>query len=159
MAQHTPEDLIATLKDIGTCMFTTVDSTGRLVSRPMAVSHIDEDHRFWFFTPVDSEKIDDVLGDGHVNLGFVADKTWVSVAGTAALVTDPQKKAELDDLGAEAYFSDGADDPDAALLCVTPDTAQYWEGPGKASALVKLVKSSLSSEDTPDMGDHGRVNL
>ncbi|MCT1605909.1 pyridoxamine 5'-phosphate oxidase family protein [Nesterenkonia massiliensis] len=159
MAQHTPEDLLSTLKDISTCMFTTVDSTGRLVSRPMAVSHIDQEHRLWFFTSASSEKISDILGEGHVNLSFVADKTWVSVAGSAEVITDQQKKAELEDLGAEAYFSDGAEDTEAVLLSVTPDTAQYWEGPGKAAALVKLVKSSLSSQDSPDMGDHGRVDL
>ncbi|RJN31651.1 pyridoxamine 5'-phosphate oxidase family protein [Nesterenkonia natronophila] len=158
MTELTAQDIIKRLDDIGTCMFTTVDEFRRLVSRPMSVSHIDEGHRLWFFTPAGSEKNEDVLGDGHVNLAFVADKTWISVTGTATVVDDAQKKQELKDLGAEAYFTKGADDSEARLLCVDPDNAQYWEGPGKAVALVKLVTSAVSN-GTPNMGDKGRVEL
>ena len=80
MADITADNVVEKLKSIGTCMFTTVDSAHRLVSRPMAVTHIDEDHRLWFFASAGSEKIEDILGEGQVNLAFVADKTWVSVA-------------------------------------------------------------------------------
>ncbi|GAA1814302.1 pyridoxamine 5'-phosphate oxidase family protein [Nesterenkonia flava] len=66
MSHHlSAEDIIEKIDSIGTCMFTTVDPMRRLVSRPMAVSHIDADHRLWFFTPADSEKTDDVLGEGR----------------------------------------------------------------------------------------------
>ena len=158
MTDLTAQDLITRLNDIGTCMFTTVDSAQRLVSRPMAVSHIDDQHRLWFFTPAGSEKNEEVLGDGHVNLAFVADKTWISVTGTATVVDDAQKKQELKDLGAQAYFAEGAENPEARLLRVDPDNAHYWESPGKAVALVKLVASAVS-EGTPHMGDKGRVGL
>ncbi|WP_261623438.1 pyridoxamine 5'-phosphate oxidase family protein [Nesterenkonia marinintestina] len=153
-----PAELIELLDDIGTCMFTTVDSEGRLVSRPMGIAHVDEDHRLWFFTRVESEKVDDVVGEGRVNLAFVDDKTWVSVAGTASVSTDEQKKSELWQLGAKAYFADGPEDSDAALICVEPDSAQYWEGPGSAAALVKMAAAAVS-DDRPTMGDQGRVDL
>lgn len=158
MTELTAKDVIGRLDDIGTCMFTTVDSAQRLVSRPMSVSHIDDHHRLWFFTPAGSEKIEDVLGDGHVNLAFVADKTWISVTGVAKVVDDTHKKQELKDLGAQAYFAQGAEDSEALLISVDPENAQYWEGPGKAVALVKLV-TSAASEGTPNMGDQGRVDL
>ena len=158
MTELTAKDVIGRLDDIGTCMFTTVDSAQRLVSRPMSVSHIDDHHRLWFFTPAGSEKIEDVLGDGHVNLAFVADKTWISVTGVAKVVDDTHKKQELKDLGAQAYFAQGAEDSEALLISVDPENAQYWEGPGKAVALVKLV-ASAASEGTPNMGDQGRVDL
>ncbi|GAB3847500.1 pyridoxamine 5'-phosphate oxidase family protein [Nesterenkonia populi] len=158
MSHLTASDLIDRMNDIGTCMLTTVDAAQRLVSRPMAVSTIDEDHRIWFFTPVDSEKVDDVLGEGQVNLAFSQDKTWVSVTGTAEVVRDEEKREQLKDIGAEAYFSDAAEDPQAALLCVTPETAHYWEGPGKAVALVKLAAAAVRSR-SPEMGDQGEVSL
>lgn len=158
MSQLTAEDVTAKIEDIGTCMFTTVDASKRLVSRPMSVSHIDEQHRVWFFTPVESDKIDDVLGEGHVNLAFSASKTWISVTGTAEVISDHDKQAELRDLGAEAYFSDAAEDPHAALLCVTPENAHYWEGPGRAVALVKLATAAFR-DDSPDLGDQGEVRL
>lgn len=158
MTEITAEDIIENLNSIGTCMFTTVDASNRLVSRPMAVTHIDDDHRLWFFSSAGSEKVEDILGEGNVNLAFVADKTWISVAGTAQVVTDEQKKTELETMGAQAYFSEGAEDSEAVLLCVAPENAHYWEGPGKAAALVQLVKSS-ASKDTPNMGDSGSVTL
>lgn len=158
MSELTAEDITKKLDSIGTCMFTTVDKTQRLVSRPMSVSHIDDEHRLWFFSPAGSEKIEDVLGEGNVNLAFVADKTWISVAGTAQVVTDEQTKTEVKDLGAKAYFAEGAEDDQAVLLRVDPENAHYWEGPGKAAALVKLVKASASRE-TPNMGEQGSVNL
>lgn len=158
MTELSAQELISRIDDIGTCMFTTVDSSKRLVSRPMSVSHIDEQHRLWFFSPAESEKIDDVLGDGHVNLAFVADKIWISVTGVARVVEDAHKKQELEDLGAKAYFAKGAEDSEALLISVDPDTAQYCEGPGKAVALVKLVASTVT-DSAPAMGDKGRVEL
>lgn len=158
MTEITARDIIENLESISTCMFTTVDASHRLASRPMAVTHIDDDHRLWFFTSAGSEKVEDILGEGNVNLAFVADKTWISVAGTAKVVTDEQKKDELETMGAQAYFAEGAEDSEAVLLCVDPENAHYWEGPGKAAALVQLVKSS-ASKDTPNMGDSGSVTL
>ena len=157
-----PQDLMQMLEEIGTCMLTTVDAEGRLASRPMGVAHIDEDHRLWFFSRVESEKVDDVVGEGQVNLAFVDDKTWVSVAGSAVVRTDEATKVQLWDLGAKAYFADGPEDPDVALIEVRPESAQYWEGPGSAVALVKMATASLANKwgkDSPSMGDQGRVDL
>lgn len=152
------EDLIRTLEEIGTCMLTTVDAEGRLVSRPMSIAHIDEDNQFWFFSRVGAEKVDDIVGEGQVNLAFVKGKTWVSVAGAASVSTDESKKAELWELGARAYFAEGPEDAEAALILVQPESAQYWEGPGTAVALMKMTKASLGKEQ-PHMGDQGRVDL
>lgn len=157
-AGHTAADLIKQMTSIKTCMMTTVDENGRLVSRPMALAQADEDHQLWFLTRVDSEKADDVVGNGDVNLAFVADKTWISVAGSASLTTDRQKKRELWELGAKAYFADGPEDPEAALIRVDPQTAQFWEGPGKIAALVKMTAAAVSNS-APDMGEQGRVQL
>ncbi|GAA1149591.1 pyridoxamine 5'-phosphate oxidase family protein [Nesterenkonia lutea] len=158
MTDLTAEDLVKKLNDIGTCMFTTLDQSHRIVSRPMGVTEIDDQHKFWFFTPLNSDKIEDIIGEGEVNLGFVDDHTWVSIAGNAQVIADEKRKAELWDLGPKAYFEGGPEDPNAVLICVTPETAQYWEGPGKAAALVKMAKSAFS-DDTPNMGDQGRVQL
>jgi general stress protein 26 len=157
-AGHTAADLIKQMTSIKTCMMTTIDENGKLVSRPMALAQADEDHQLWFLTRVDSEKADDVVGNGDINLAFVADKTWISVAGGASLTTDRQKKQELWELGAKAYFADGPEDPEAALIRVDPQTAQFWEGPGKVAALVKMTAAAVS-DSAPDMGEHGRVQL
>ncbi|MCH8559662.1 pyridoxamine 5'-phosphate oxidase family protein [Nesterenkonia sp. DZ6] len=158
MTDMTANELVKKLNSIGTCMFTTVDQNGRIVSRPMGVTEIDDQHKFWFFTPLNSDKIEDIIGEGEVNLSFVGDHTWVSIAGSAQVIADLERKKELWDLGPKAYFEGGPEDPNAVLIEVTPETAQYWEGPGKAAALVKMAKASLSSE-TPNMGDQGQVEL
>ncbi len=156
--QHTAASLIEQMQDIRTCMMTTVDESGHLVSRPMALAQADDDHQLWFITNVDSEKVDDVVGTGEINLAFLADKTWISVSGHAFLTQDPAKKQEIWELGAKAYFSGGPEDPQAALIRVDPQTAQFWEGPGTVAALVKMTTAAFS-EGSPDMGEQGRVEL
>lgn len=81
MSQLNADDVMTKIESIGTCMFTTVDASHRLVSRPMSTTHVDQHHRLWFFSSAGSQKIEDILGDGQVNLAYVADKTWISVVG------------------------------------------------------------------------------
>lgn len=159
MAQKTEtQQVIEDIEEIGTCMFTTVDAEGRLASRPMVLKRVDEEHRLWFLTRADSEKVDDIIGAGEVNCAFVAENTWISVAGRAVVSQNEELKAELWKLDAKAYFAEGPDDPAAALIQVTPETAQYWESPGKAATLVQLAVSAVRRE-SPDLGDQGRVHL
>ncbi|WP_258934883.1 pyridoxamine 5'-phosphate oxidase family protein [Nesterenkonia pannonica] len=120
MSELNASDLIDRMNDIGTCMFTTVDASGLLVSRPMSISAIDDDHHVWFFTPWtrtrsqrSSEKARSTSRSALTRPG----SPWLK---TADVVKDEEKREQLKDMGAEAYFSDAADDPRAALLRVTP---------------------------------------
>jgi general stress protein 26 len=107
--------------DIG--ILTTTSSDGQLVSRPMGVIDRDFDGTIWFFTQDPSHKTEEVRASDQVNVALQAGDGWVSVAGTASVVTDRAIIDELWTAGAEAWFENGKDDPSVALLKVDADTA------------------------------------
>src|ERR1700733_5205040 len=69
-------------------ILTTVDSTGALVSRPLAMQDHDFDGQLWFFTQDPSPKVDDINAHANVNVSFESGNGWVSVAGTASISHD-----------------------------------------------------------------------
>lgn len=86
-AVETVRDLI---KGIDTAMFTTISPEG-LVSRPMKTQEVEFDGDLWFLTKKDTSKFDEILHDSRVNVVY-ADKSYVSIRGTAKIVEDLEKK-------------------------------------------------------------------
>jgi general stress protein 26 len=119
------------IKDIEVAMLTTYEQDGSLHSRPMATQKIEFDGVLWFFTRASSHKVQEVERDHHVNVAYsAADKQrFVSVSGMARLVKDRQKMEELWNPAYKAWFPDGLDDSDLALLKVTVEHAEYWDSP------------------------------
>ncbi|WP_363377314.1 pyridoxamine 5'-phosphate oxidase family protein [Brevundimonas sp.] len=76
---------------------------------------------------------------------------------TAVLTNDRAKIAELFTKSDEAWWED-KDDPTIRLLTVTPERGELWDSPGKAVALVKMVKAVVTG-DAPKMGDNAKVDL
>jgi general stress protein 26 len=142
--------------------FTSVRGDGSLHSRPMAVQEQDFDGSLWFFTGQDSAKVDEIGADAHVSVAFAdpGRNKWVSIAGTARLVTDRAKIRELWSRPVEAFFPGGPDDPNVALLHVEARTAWYWDGPSsKIVRAYDFAKAILTHADANDMADSGRVDL
>ena len=79
--------------------------------------------------------------------------------GTARLNTDRAKLEELWDPSASMFMKGGPEDPNAALLEVTGDTAQLWESPGKVGMVVQMVKGRVSDEDPAKDSDAPIVDL
>lgn len=71
-------------------MFTTVSPEG-LVSRPMKTQEVEFDGDLWFMTKKDTSKFEEILHDSRVNVVY-ADKSYVSIRGTATIVEDLNKK-------------------------------------------------------------------
>lgn len=140
MDQKTPENvarIAKEIKGINVAMMTTVAQDGSLHSRPMAVQQHDFDGDLWFFTGKDSIKIDELEANNQVNIAFAApdDNRYVSVSGTARVVTDQARIEELWNPALKAWFPQGKDDPNVALIHVDPSLAEYWD-----SANSKLVQ-------------------
>jgi general stress protein 26 len=127
------------IKDIRFAMLTTVEEDGTLRSRPMATQQTEFDGDLWFFTNANAPKVDEVQREQHVNVSYAnPDKQkYVSVSGKAELIRDRQKIEELWNPVYKAWFPQGLDDPNLALLKVSIDQAEYWDSP--SSALVRLV--------------------
>ena len=149
------------IQDIEVAMLTTVDADGTLRSRPMVTQKTDFDGDLWFFTRADSAKVDEVRRDETVNLSYAAPskQRYVSVSGTARLVRDRQKAEELWHPFLKAWFPDGLDDPDLALLKVSVERAEYWDSPSSTVVhLVGFVKA-LATGQPYKPGENEKVEL
>ena len=153
------------IEDVQFAMLTTAEPDGTLRSRPMA-THQDHaskafDGVLWFFTKAESGKVDEVKQDQHVNLAYASPEKskYVSVSGIATLVRDKVKAQELWDPKYKAWFPDGLDDPDLALLRVDVTKAEYWDTPGGAVVYAIGLVKALATGQSYQPGDHEKVKL
>ena len=149
------------IKGIKVAMMTTVEEDGSLRSRPMWTHDRDFDGELWFFTREHAPKVDEVQRDQHISLTYSepARDRYVSVSGTAKVVTDKEKMRQLWDPSLKAWFPKGLEDPDMALLCVDVTQAEYWDTPNaRMLQVVGFVKAVLTGQPLRP-GDHEKVNL
>jgi general stress protein 26 len=149
------------IRDIRIAMLTTVDDQGRLHSRPMASQEAVFDGDLWFFTKEHSLKVTEVMNERQVNVAMSNPHTqrYISMSGVAQLVMDPAKMASLWKPALKAWFPDGLQDPDLALLRVTVKTAEYWDTPPSKVVQVFGMAKAMASGTEYDAGDHQRVTL
>jgi general stress protein 26 len=155
------ETLHEQLKDIRIAMLTTADLNGTLRSRPMGTQDAEFDGDLWFFTSDTSGKANEIRHDQQVNLSYVdpGKNRYVSVSGRAALVHDKARMKEYWNPIYKAWFPEGLDTPDLALLRVTAEKAEYWDAPsGKLVTLINLVKAAATG-DAEDVGRNEKLTL
>ena len=142
-------------------MFTTRRADGHLVSRPMATQERVSGSDLWFVADVSSHKLDELDNDAHVNLSYynLKSREWVSVAGTAEVVTDRAKIHEMWNQVVEAWFPDGPDTPEVCLLRVDSESAEYWTSPGGTAATVLQWVKSKVTHSRMSVGESGKVEL
>jgi general stress protein 26 len=117
-------------------------------------------------TSVESGKIDELIADPHVNLGYYKDgsREYVSVSGLARVTHDkalihqlykPDWKAWLGDEGGDR--DGGPDDPRIALIEVKAESASYLRvNEPRLVTLFKLAAAFVTG-DPPNIGDVGQV--
>lgn len=141
-------------------LLTTLDEDGRLVSRPLALVDHEFDGSVYFFVARDSHKVHDIAANPQVNVGVETSKGWLSISGTAHLTTDSQKIDDLWTTGAEAWFDQGRDDPQVALLEVDAHTVESWTSTEpKALTLLKYAKAAATGGHPQNVGDNQTISL
>ncbi|HKJ55052.1 MAG TPA: pyridoxamine 5'-phosphate oxidase family protein [Nitriliruptoraceae bacterium] len=166
MAEHTPDsddrarddaevvaDIVAIMRDNPICMLTTVTSEGSLAARPMTAQRVDSHGDLWLFAKAGSDLAVQIDEDPRVNLAFVGDRTWVSLAGTATVEVDEVRARDLWD-GPESAWFDGPTDPSLRVVHVAADSAQLWDAPGAIGTMVAIART-LVADDQDDAGDFG----
>ena len=154
------EKLKSIIRDVEVAMLTTNDG-GVLRSRPMQTQQTEFDGDLWFFTSSNTHKAEEIEKDNRVNVSYAApaDNSYVSVSGTAEIVTDKTKMEELWSPILKAWFPKGLDEPDIILLKINADQAEYWDS--SSSSLVQafgLLKSLVTGERA-DGGEHAQISL
>lgn len=155
------EKLREMIKDIDLCMLTTVDESDDLHSRPMSLnSDVDEQGNLWFFTSSNSHKASEIERTPNVNVSFIDSRKqhYVSISGMAELVHDKQKIKELWKPVLKAWFPDGPDQPDVALLKVKMTKAEYWDGPSSTIAQAISFVSAIITGKQADLGENKKLD-
>lgn len=146
-------------RDIKIAMFTTVDSEGHFVSRPMSQQQIEADGDLWFFTERTSSVVGQIAMNAHVGITLSSSDTWISIDGEAELVEDNAKAKDLWNTFAEAWLPQGPEDPSVVLIKVNGHSAEYWDTPGgKVASLMSFVKTKVTGERY-DGGENKTVTL
>lgn len=151
----------ALIKDIKMAMLTTVEDDGTIRSRPMATQKAEFDGTLWFFTSLNTPKIDDIQHERNVNVSYAepSDNRYVSVSGKAFVVRDRQKIEELWNPFLKAWFPKGQDDPELTLLKINVESAEYWDSPSsKVVQVVGFVKA-LATGKAYEGGENEKINL
>ncbi|UFN45046.1 pyridoxamine 5'-phosphate oxidase family protein [Nocardioides okcheonensis] len=160
MTDH--DDQLGTVAEImrktDIAVLTYLSTEGALVSTPMGTQDFEEPGTTWFLTEASSDKVRAIEADPRVNVAYSSKAGWVSLSGTATVSRDRDKLHELWDASAGAFMSGGPDDPDNVLLEIDGATAEYWESPGKVTAVVQMAKG-LVRDSRPDLGDNDTVLL
>ena len=142
-------------------MLTTVDEDGTLRTRPMATQDLQPDGVLWFFTQVSAPKVGDIQRDQQVSVGYAKpdDELYVALSGTAQLVRDLQKIDELWKPLLKAWFPNGKDDPELALLRVTVNDAEYWDGPSSKLVQLTLIAKNLVTGQQGVGGENAKLDV
>jgi general stress protein 26 len=158
-ASHEARKLFDLADEVKVAMLATKEEDGSIRSRPMYCSDIDGEGNLWFFTKASAHKTFEIEGDHRVNVAFSDpdDENYASISGKALLVRDKERIDALWSLPMKTWFPDGKDDPDVALLKISPEYGEYWDSPSQTAVyLYGLAKTSLTGEP-PKPGDHGKV--
>ena len=141
-------------KSIGVCFLGTGPN-----QYPMSAMVRKDESAIYFLTDVASAKISEI-GDGKsVQLTF-SDKgseQFLFIEGKATVSNDRAKISELWTVFAKAWW-DSADDPSIRLVTVTPDRAEYWDGPNRLAAAAKMLFAAATGS-RPDMGDNRKTSM
>ena len=154
------EKLWSMMKDIRFAMMTTEDGD-MLRARPMAASQKGFDGTLWFFTRASSHKVREVGKDERVGITYAdgSAQNYVSLSGTASLVTDKASIAAHWSEYVRTWFPKGQDDPDIALLKVDVKAAEYWDAPNSTMVhAYGYVKAMLTGEP-PHPGENKKVSF
>ncbi len=150
------------VKAVDICMLTTVDERGDLHSRPMSNNReVEFDGDLWFFTYGSSHKVDEVNRVSKVNASFadIGNQLYASLTGGAEVVRDRAKIEELWKPQLKAWFPEGVDTPDIALLKATVERAEYWDGSQSFVAHAVSLVSSLLAGRPAQLGENEKLEL
>jgi general stress protein 26 len=158
-------DAVEKLKEmaekIKVCMFCTNLGIAPLSIRPMGISEVDTDGKFWFLSACNSNKNQEIKQDEKVQLIFSdpANYHFLSVFGEADIFDDEKSIEKAWTPLAKAWFPDGKEDLNLTVIKVHPLDAYYWDTKdGKMISLLKIATAALTGTSM-DGGVEGKLTV
>ena len=138
------------IQDAGVSMLLTIDDRGAHSGRPMLPLLLDNDPHIYFLTHQSSRKVTQITVQPQIALTVVTAHYFIVVVGQGLILRDPELISQLWHPTYRAWFPDGKDDREAAVLRVSsngwttgnPRTAvsSAWSRPSKPSLRVEPLK-------------------
>lgn len=150
------------VEDVRVCMFITNNQTEQEHTRPMSVVEVEDNGTLWFYTDIRSIKVEEVTTDRKVHLTFAhpGKESYLDVCGTGNIVTDRKQIKDKWSPVVKAYFPEGADDPNVALLRVQPTSVYYWEAEsGKMVQFLKMAVAAVTGNPKVASGAEGKLSM
>ncbi|HEX3929399.1 MAG TPA: pyridoxamine 5'-phosphate oxidase family protein [Nocardioides sp.] len=149
------DKLVQLMREMRVGMLTTFGPDGPR-SVPMARQDVDPGAQLWFITARDTAHVRVLRAVPHVAVTFSSRDARVAATGRAFVIDDTDKVEQLWNSFAEAWLPGGPEDPNATLLRVDVEQAEYWDTPGsKVASLISFAKTKMTGA-TYD-ADHGNV--
>lgn len=160
------KELYSLVEGIDIAMLTSRNFDGTLVSRPMSTQEKRPRVDFWFVTSTETHKVEEIEAQPEVNLAYYnnSSREWVSVSGTARIVSDRDLIRTLYKPDWKAWFGDeggdrngGPTDPRLVLIEVEAHEATFLKtNQPRAVQLFKVAKALITGEP-PKIGDMRHV--
>ena len=160
------EELYSLVEGIDIAKLTSRNFDGTLVSRPMSTQEKRPRVDFWFVTSTETHKVDEIEAQPEVNLAYYNNKSreWVSVSGTARIITDRDLIRTLYKPDWKAWFGDeggnrngGPSDPRLVLIEVEAHEATYLKSNEPRAVQLFKVAKALFTGSAPKIGDMRHV--
>jgi general stress protein 26 len=83
----------------------------------------------------------------------------VSISGRARIELDGDAIRRFWTPAAAAWFPEGLDDPELALLRIEPELAEYWDVQASAMRYFWEVSKANLTGEPPAIGESGRIEM
>jgi general stress protein 26 len=145
------------IKDIKFGMLVTNEEDGSsLRSRPMTLVQNQYDGTLYFYTNKHDGKAYEIKKDRDICITFSdpSAKIYVSLSGKANLTTDSALIDRYWNKFVSAWFPEGKEDPNLAMLEIKIDSGEHWKTDENMFAqLYEIAKANLT-DTKPDLGEH-----
>ena len=140
------------------CMLVS-NSDHQFLSRPMSSICKSDEGLIYFLSNATAEQLSAINRNSRVLLNYSdASKTFIALTGDATMSKDRALIKRLWNAGAQAFWPEGPEASDVAVIAVSPQSAEYWDGDMTLVAAAKMV-FALTTGSTPDMGDNSKVQM
>lgn len=152
------------IKDVKVGMLVTKEgeSDDSMRSRPMYLVQDAYDGTLYFYTSKNAEKVYEIKEDRDVCITFsdVQNGVFVSLTGKAKLTDDQELIDRYWNSGINAWFEDGKDNPDIAMLKIKVNRGEHWKSDeNKMVQLFETAKANTLESTTPDIGEHEKFGV
>ncbi|MEX2512500.1 MAG: pyridoxamine 5'-phosphate oxidase family protein [Cyclobacteriaceae bacterium] len=147
------------IKDIKIGMLVTHETKDgdSMRARPMSLVQDAYDGTLFFYTSKSDATAFEIEQDGDVCLTFSnpKDNVYVSLTGKAKVTEDKELIDKYWNPWVAAWFENGKNDPDLAMLKVKINKGEHWNSNNnKLIQLFEIAKANVVPSSTPNLGEN-----